>query len=208
MATSAATITGRVVGPDGLGRMGRVTFVPAAPTLQTQDLAVLTGQASFRIDPDGYLVGQAGRSALILPGDYEIDLNIPGDSGIHIRRRVLLSPGQEITLADLLTPVPAPAPPGPVPQPPQPHPIPQPPAEGVLTPGSHDVRRRGLDSLETANPAEIVDLGNGVLTWRTVVEGLIGPGDRGVRDSAIPGILEAMDSAEVIDLGDGSLSWR
>lgn len=208
MTSPTATITGRIVGPDGLGRMGRVVFRPAAPTLQTQDLAVLAGQASFRIDPDGYLVGQAGRSALVLPGDYEIDLNIPGDSGIHIRRRVLLSPGQEITLADLLTPVPAPAPPGPVPQPPQPQPQPQPSSEGILTPGSHDVRRGGPDSLEAGDPAEIVDLGNGVLTWRTVGEGLIGPGGRGVRDSAIPGILEAMDSAEVIDLGDGSLSWR
>lgn len=208
MTTPAATITGRVVGPDGLGRTGRVTFVPASPTALPTGGTVFTGQASFRIDPDGYLIGQAGRAALVLPGDYEIDLNIPGDSGIHIRRRVLLYPGQEITLADLLTPVPAPTPPGPVPQPPQPQPIPQPPVEGVLTPGSHDVRRRGLDSLETANPADILDLGNGVLTWRTVGEGLVVPAGRGVRDSVTPGILEAMDNSEVIDLGDGSLSWR
>lgn len=205
MTSPTATITGRVVGPDGLGRMGRVTFVPTTPTAPLPARSIVAGQASFRIDPDGYLVGPEGRSVTILPGDYEIDLNIPGDSGVHVRRRVLLSPGQEITLAGLLTPVPAPAPapPGPIPQP-----QPQPPSEGILTPGSHEVRSEGSDSLEAANPAEIIDLGNGVLTWRTAGDGLVGPGGRGVRDSVTSGILEAMDMAEVIDLGDGSLTWR
>ena len=106
MTFPTATVTGRVVGPDGLGRMGRVTFLPTTPTAPPPDRAIVAGQASFRIDPDGYLVGPEGRSVTILPGDYEIDLNIPGDSGAHIRRRATISAGQALTLADLLTDVP------------------------------------------------------------------------------------------------------
>lgn len=199
MTSPTATITGRVVGPDGLGRMGRVTFLPTTPTAGPSAGVVLVGQASFRIDSDGYLVGQAGRSVAVLPGDYEIDLNIPGDSGAHIRRRATISAGQTLTLADLLTAVPSPPTP----------PTPQPPADGILTSEGHEIRRTDSpDVLEAANPAEIVDLGGGVLTWRRLDDGLVRPGGRGVRDADTPGILEAMDRATVIDLGNGSLTWR
>ena len=202
MTPLTATITGRVVGPDGLGRMGRVTFLPTTPTAPPQGRAIVAGQASFRIDPDGYLVGPEGRSVTILPGDYEIDLNIPGDSGAHIRRRATISAGQALTLADLLTAVPSP------PTPPTP-PAPQPPADGILTSEGSEVRRTGSpDVLEAANPSEIVDLGGGVLTWRRLDGGLVRPGGRSVRDAGTPSILEAMDRAAVIDLGNGSLTWR
>jgi len=217
MTSPTATITGRVVGPDGLGRMGRVTFRPATPTAGPPAGAVLVGQASFRIDPDGYLVGPEGRSVTILPGDYEIDLNIPGDSGAHIRRRATISAGQALTLADLLTAVPSPPTPPTPPTPPSPPtpptpptpPAPQPPADGILTSEGHEIRRAGSpDALEATNPSEIVDLGGGVLTWRRLGDGLVRPGGRGVRDADTTGILEAMDRAEVIDLGDGTLTWR
>lgn len=205
MTSPTATITGRVVGPDGLGRMGRVTFLLTTPTAPPPGRAIAAGQASFRIDPDGYLVGPEGRSVTILSGDYEIDLNIPGDSGAHIRRRATISAGQALTLADLLTAVPSPPTP---PTPPTP-PAPQPPADGILTPEGGEVRRAGSqDVLEAANPSEIVDLGGGVLTWRRLDGGLVRPGGRSVRDADTPGILEAMDRAEVIDLGNGSLTWR
>lgn len=195
MTLLTATITGRVVGPDGLGRMGRVTFRPATPAAGPPAGVVLAGQASFRIDPDGYLVGQVGRSVAVLPGDYEIDLNIPGDSGAHISRRATISAGQTLTLADLLTTVPSP-------------PTPRPPADGILTSEGHEIRRAGSpDVLEATNPSEIVDLGGGALTWRSLDGGLVRPGGRSVRDADTPGILEAMDRAEVIDLGDGSLTW-
>lgn len=214
MTFPTATITGRVVGPDGLGRLGRVTFIPTSPAAPPTGRAIVAGQASFRIDPDGYLVGPEGRSVTILPGDYEIDLNIPGDSGAHIRRRATISAGQTLTLADLLTAVPSPplppAPPTPPtpPAPPTP-PTPQPPADGILTPEGHEVRPAGSpDALEAANPSEINNLGDGVLTWRRLDDGLVLPNGRGVRDAGTPGILEAMDRAEVIDLGNGSLTWR
>ena len=197
MTSPTATITGRVVGPDGLGRLGRITFTPVSLGAPPPARDVVAGRASFRIDTDGYLVGPAGRTVTISPGNYEIDLNIPGDSGIHLRRRAEFSAGQAVTLADLLAGTYAPPP------------TPQPPADGILTPDGHGVRSsEGPDTLEAANPAEVIDLGDGVLTWRRLDDGLIRPGGRGVRDADTPGILEAMDSGAVISPADGLLTWR
>ena len=199
MTSPTATITGRVVGPDGLGRLGRLTLTPASLRAPLPDRDIVAGRTSIRIDTDGYLVGPTGRAVTIAPGNYEIDLNIPGDSGVHIRRRAALYRDQVFTLADLLAGTYTP------PQPPPP----QPPADGILTPGSHEVRPTGSPgALEAANSVEVVDLGDGVLTWRRVDDGLIRPGGRDVRDAGTPGILEAMDKASVIDLGNGALTWR
>lgn len=205
MTSPTATITGRVVGPDGLGRLGRITFTPASLGAPLPARDIIAGRTSIRIDTDGYLVGPAGRSVTISPGNYEIDLNIPGDSGVHLRRRVELSTGQTFTLADLLSGTYTPTPPTPPPTPPSP----QPPADGILTPGSHEVRNAGSPgALEAANSVEVVDLGDGVLTWRRIDDGLVRPDGRGVRDADTTGILEAMDKATVIDLGNGALTWR
>ena len=194
MTSSTATITGRVVGPDGLGRLGRVTFVPRATSDQGPDRAVLAGRVSARLNTDGYLVGLEGPSLTVAAGDYEIDLNIPGDLGVHFRRKVTLSPGQTFTLADLLAGSSTP---------------PQPPSGGLLTPGEHDVRRIAeAGALEAANSAEVVNLGDGVLTWRHLDNGVVHPDGHDVHDADTPGILEAMDKAAVIDLGNGALTWR
>ena len=158
---TTTTITGRVVGPDGLGRLGRITFTPASLGAPLPARDVVAGRASFRIDPDGYLVGQTGRTAAIAPGNYEIDLNIPGDLGAHIRTVRALADGETLNIADLLTAVPVPIPPGPVPQPQPPSPTPSP------VPDAHGVRNAGQPGiLEAINRSEIIDLGNGVLTWR------------------------------------------
>ena len=203
MTSPSATITGRVVGPDGLGRLGRITFTPASLRAPLPARDIVAGRTSIRIDTDGYLVGPSGRSVTISPGNYEIDLNIPGDSGAHIRRRAKIASGQTLTLAYLLTAGPSPTPPPPAP------PTPQPPANGILTPGGREVRHAGrADLLETVNSAEVVDLGNGVLTWRGPDDELIRPDSQGVRDADTSGILEAMDKAAVIDLGNGALTWR
>jgi hypothetical protein len=200
MTLPTATITGRVVGPDGLGRVGRITFTTAglgAPPLARD---VIAGRTSIRIDTDGYLVGPTGRSVTLSPGNYEIDLNIPGDSGVHIRRRVALSEGRAFTLAGLLSGTYTPPPPQPPPRPPE---------DGILTPGGHEVRHAdGSDALEAVNSAEVIDLGDGVLTWRRIDDGLIRPDGRGARILGTPDILEAMDKAAVIDLGNGALTWR
>lgn len=161
MTSPTATITGRVVGPDGLGRLGRITFTPVSLGAPPPPRDVVAGRASFRIDPDGYLVGQTGRSAAVAPGNYEIDLNIPGDLGAHIRTTRVLADGETLNIADLLMSAPVPNPPGPVPppQPPSPTPSPTPDARGVRNAGQPGI-------LEAINRSEVIDLGNGVLTWR------------------------------------------
>lgn len=164
MTSATATITGRVVGPEGLGRMGRITFTPTNLGAPLPARDIVAGRASFRIDPDGYLVGQTGPTGSIAPGNYEIDLNIPGDLGAHIRTIRTLSDGETLNIADLLTAATVPTPP----QPPSPGPA-QPPAPPAPTPAPSErgVRQAGQPGiLEAINRSEIIDLGNGVLTWR------------------------------------------
>lgn len=162
MTSATATITGRVVGPDGLGRMGRITFTPASLGAPLPARDIVAGRASFRIDPDGYLVGQTGREASVAPGNYEIDLNIPGDLGAHIRTIRTLADGETLNIADLLTAATVPTPP----QPPSPGPA-QPPTPPPPAPSERGVRPAGQPGiLEAINRSEIIDLGNGVLTWR------------------------------------------
>ena len=157
MTSPTATITGRVIGPDGLGRLGRLTLTPASLGAPLPARDIVAGRASFRIDTDGYLVGQTGRSVTISPGNYEIDLNIPGDLGAHVRTTRALADGDVLNIADLLATAPAPPPP----TPPSPDPD-QPPA-----PREHGVRIAGQPGiLEAINRSEVIDLGNGVLTWR------------------------------------------
>lgn len=161
MTPLTATITGRVVGPDGLGRLGRLTLTPASLGAPLPARNIVAGRCSFRIDHDGYLVGQTGRSATIAPGNYEIDLNIPGDLGAHIRTTRAIVDGEALNIADLLTTSPAPVRPTPSPQPQQPIPAPSPNLD------AHGVRNAGQPGiLEAINRSEIIDLGNGVLTWR------------------------------------------
>ena len=161
MTSPTVTITGRVAGPDGLGRLGRITFTPVGLGAPLPARDIVAGRASFRIDTDGYLVGPTGRTAAIAPGDYEIDLNIPGDLGAHIRVRRVLADGDSLNIAALLPTVPGPNQPPTPPPPPGPGPAPQP------DPGARGVRNVGQPGiLEAINRSEVIDLGNGVLTWR------------------------------------------
>lgn len=156
MTSPTATIAGRVVGPDGLGRMGRITFTPASLGAPLPARDIIAGRVSVRIDPDGYLVGNAGQTVPIPPGNYEIDLNIPGDLGAHVRTIRTLADGETFNIADLLTSVPVPNRPQP-PAPPSPQPAPE--ERGVRPAGPPG-------ALEAINRSEIIDLGNGILTWR------------------------------------------
>lgn len=166
--SQTVTVTGRVTGPDGLGRMGRIRFTPAALGAPLPAREIVAGRVSARIDPDGRLVTPTGGDLTLRPGNYEIDLTIPGDLGAHVRVTRYLSDGQTLDLSDLLGALPpSPRPPSPPPspqpppQPPQPQPQPDPPAprRGVR---SVD----GATTLEAINGSEVIDLGNGVLTWR------------------------------------------
>ena len=155
--SASVTVTGRVTGPDGLGRMGRIRFTPAALGAPLPARDIIAGRVSARIGPDGRLVTPDGGDLTIRPGNYEIDLSIPGDLGAHVRTIRNLSDGQILHLSDLLTDLPTPQPPTPQPQPPTPQPQP--------SPG----RVRSVDNattLEAINTSEVISLGDGVLTWR------------------------------------------
>lgn len=155
--SASVTVTGRVTGPDGLGRMGRIRFTPTALGAPLPARDIIAGRVSARIGPDGRLVTPDGGDLTIQPGNYEIDLSIPGDLGVHIRTIRNLSDGQILHLSDLLRALPTPQPPTPQPQPPTPQP--QPGARGV----------RSVDNattLEAINTSEVISLGDGVLTWR------------------------------------------
>lgn len=148
--SASATVTGRVTGPDGLGRMGRIRFTPAALGAPLPARDIVAGRVSTRIGPDGRLVTPDGGDLTIQPGNYEIDLSIPGDLGAHVRTIRSLSEGQILNLADLLTELPTPQPPTPQPQ-----------------PGARGVRSvDNASTLEAINASEVISLGNGVLTWR------------------------------------------
>lgn len=159
--SASVTVTGRVTGPEGLGRMGRIRFTPTALGAPLPARDIVAGRVSVRIGPDGRLVTPDGGDLTIRPGNYEIDLNIPGDLGAHVRTIQNLSDGQILNLADLLTALPAP-PPAPQPPTPQPQPpTPQPP------PGARGVRSvDNATTLEAINTSEVISLGDGVLTWR------------------------------------------
>ena len=167
MTSPTAMITGRVVGPDGLGRMGRITFTPVSLGAPLPARDIVAGRVSARIDPDGYLVGNIGQTVSLSPGNYEIDLNIPGDLGAHVRTIRTMADGETLNIADLLTAVPAPN----RPQPPSPSPRPSPdqpaPPSPQPAPEERAVRPAGPPgALEAINRSEIIDLGNGILTWR------------------------------------------
>lgn len=148
--SASVTVTGRVTGPDGLGRMGRIRFTPAALGAPLPARDIIAGRVSARIGPDGRLVTPDGGDLTIQPGNYEIDLSIPGDLGAHVRTIRNLSEGQILNLADLLTELPTPQPPTPQPQ-----------------PGARGVRSvDNATTLEAINASEVISLGNGVLTWR------------------------------------------
>lgn len=148
--SASVTVTGRVTGPDGLGRMGRIRFTPAALGTPLPARDIVAGRVSVRIGPDGRLVTPEGGDLTIRPGNYEIDLSIPGDLGAHVRTIRNLSEGQILNLADLLTELPTPQPPTPQPR-----------------PGARGVRSvDNASTLEAIDTSEVISLGDGVLTWR------------------------------------------
>lgn len=169
--SASVTVTGRVTGPDGLGRMGRIRFTPAALGTPLPARDIVAGRVSVRIDPDGRLVTPEGGDLTIRPGNYEIDLSIPGDLGAHVRTIRNLSDGQILHLSDLLTDLPTPQPPTPQPQPLTPQPQPPTPQPQPPTPQPQPSPRgvRSVDNattLEAINTSEVISLGDGVLTWR------------------------------------------
>lgn len=158
MSGGYAIITGRVVGPEGLGRMGSVEFTPlpqykGAEANSTNVL--IAHYAGGRLRPDGVLVGHDGQSYLniaaphTLPDgefNYRVCLNIPGDTGLTRCVNARIIAGTEVGLTDIFSGVP------------------------VEDPSDRDGRRVrdiGDGVLEAINAPDVIDVGDGLLAWST-----------------------------------------
>lgn len=157
-----ATVTGRVLGPDGLGRMGSAQFLPSSVLEGTEGDGtrdVIAHVAAGRFDSDGRLLGMDGRSGvrLVAPAtlpegefNYTVVVTIPGDLGGRGVYRARLLADQSVDLTDILagdfggssTPPVTPS------------------------PGAPLVKEAGEGVLTAVDIQKVADLGNGVLAWR------------------------------------------
>ena len=153
-----ARITGKVVGPDGLGRMGTVTL---DPLLQYKGVevdatnALIAHYAGGRLRPDGILVNHDGDPFLniaapsTLPDgeqNYRVCVNIPGDTGLTRCVNARIIAGTEVDLVDIFSGV------------------------AVEDPSDRDGRRVrdiGDGTLEAINAPDVIEVGDGLLAWRT-----------------------------------------
>ena len=168
MTQGYAKITGRIVGPEGLGRMGSVQFLPnyqyqAVEEDGTRD--ILAHYAAARLAPDGRLVDMAGvpgakvAAPTSLPAgvhNYTVILEIPGDMGVSRRYQARLLAGTTTDLTDIIggnyvtTPDTPPSPPSPR------DPLVREESDGILT------------AVDISN---VVDLGGGLLAWKEGING-------------------------------------
>lgn len=168
MTQGYAKITGRIVGPEGLGRMGSVQFLPnhqyqAVEEDGTRD--IVAHYAVARLAPDGRLVDMAGvpgakvAAPTSLPAgvhNYTVILEIPGDMGVSRRYQARLLAGTTTDLTEIIggnyvttptTPSPSPSPRDPL------------------------VREESGGILTAVNINDVVDLGGGILAWKEGVNG-------------------------------------
>lgn len=153
-----ARITGKVVGPEGLGRMGGVEFTPL-PRYKGVEVnstnALIAHYAAGRLRPDGVLVGHDGQPSLniaaphVLPEgecNYRVCVNIPGDTGLTRCINARIIAGTEVDLVDIFS------------------------GRAVEDPSDRDGRRVrdiGDGTLEAINAPDVIEVGDGVLAWRT-----------------------------------------
>ena len=157
MSGGYARITGCVVGPEGLGRMGSVEFTPL-PQYKGVDVdstkALIAHYAAGRLLSDGILVGHDGTPGMnvaapfSLPegeSNYRVCINIPGDTGLTRCIDARIIAGTEVDLTDIFYGVP------------------------VEDPSDRDGRRVrdiGEGVLAAINAPGVVDVGDGLLAWR------------------------------------------
>lgn len=159
MSVGYARITGRIVGPEGLGRMGRVEFIPIGQYRAVEEdggQAAIYHYAAARLSSDGYLTGareerfiQLAAPETLLEGEmnYRVIIDIPGDFDGRREYLAHVTAGTTVDLVDIirgrvvtdLTPPPSPSP-------------------------LVSVNDRG--NLEAVNPADVIDAGGGILKWR------------------------------------------
>lgn len=159
MSGGYARITGRIVGPEGLGRMGRVEFIPIGQYGAVEEgggQAAIYHYAAARVSSDGYLTSareerfiQLAAPATLLEGEmnYRVIIDIPGDFGGRREYLAHITSGTTVDLVDIIrgrvvtdvTPPPSPAP---------------------------LVRVNDSGNLEAVNSSDVIDVGDGILKWR------------------------------------------
>lgn len=158
MTQGYARITGKVVGPEGLGRMGSVEFTPL-PQYKGVEVdstnALIAHYAAGRLRPDGVMVGHDEQPSLniaapsLLPDgefNYRVCVNIPGDTGLTRRIDARIIAGTEVDLVDIFS------------------------GHAVEDPSDRDGRRVrdiGDGTLEAINAPDVIEVGDGLLAWRT-----------------------------------------
>ena len=149
-----AWLTGRVVGPDGAGRAGTVTLTPLE-RYWVGDLGdtsvIVTHRVVVHIDSQGQVSGPDGSPGTrvaapdTLPHgtqNYLVTLDVPGDIESPRRYRARILAGTTVDLTDIISGVP------------------------VEDQSSPLARRGDAGFVEARDDSDIIDTGDGLLTWR------------------------------------------
>lgn len=154
-----ATITGRIIGPDGLGREGRVEFTPLTAYEGVEEdgkRLVVAHYATARLTANGYLVdsGEERSIRLVapesLPDDernYRVTIDVPGTPGGRREYLAWIIAGTTVDLTDIIA------------------------GRRVEDTTSARVRPIGQGLLEAITPSDVVEVGNGLLAWKEGANG-------------------------------------
>lgn len=149
-----ASITGRIIGPDALGRAGSVEFIPLDQYVVAEDSGrqlLLAHYAVGRLTANGYLVdhGEERQFRVVAPeslpqGDrnYRVVIDVPGAPGGRREYLAAIIAGTTVDLVDIVA------------------------GRRVEDPASSRVRDVGQGFLGAINPNDIVEVGNGLLAWK------------------------------------------
>ena len=149
-----ATTTGRIIGPDGLGREGRVEFTPLIPYEGVEEegrQVIVAHYAAARLTANGYLVdsGEENACRLVAPEslpederNYRVVIDVPGTPGGRREYLAGIIAGTTVDLTDIIA------------------------GRRVEDASSARVRPVGQGLLGAINSSDIVEVGNGLLAWK------------------------------------------
>ena len=149
-----ARITGRVVGPDGEGRVGTVVLQPLDPDWvgALDDTSVVVAhRVTATLSEQGRLTGADGEAGMRVAApaslptgthNYLVTLDVPGDRETPRRYRARILSGTTVDLTDIVA------------------------GTAVEDISSPLVRDTGDEMLTATNAPDVVELRDGLLTWR------------------------------------------
>lgn len=154
-----ATITGRIIGPDGLGREGRVEFTPLVPYEGGEvdgRRIVVAHYVVGKLTPDGELVSsKEGQPLRLIAPDslpdnernYHVVIDIPGTPVGRKEYFAGIVANTTVDLADIIA------------------------DRRVTDMSSPKARNAGNGLLEAIDSDEIVEVGGGLLAWKDGISG-------------------------------------